>query len=336
MLSFIYIIYINNINKNDINNINNINNILYSIMNIISKIGNINDNRKIKNKTYKPLWIDSQLYEDCINNNIYFDKTSKKCGFGSFSNVYKVIYYNEEVSLKILNHKNKKKEIENEINNLQNLKHKNIINYIHNFEYNKKRYIITEYADCGELFYLIGISINFSEDECKYYITGIIDGLKHMHDNKIIHRDIKLENILVKNEIDIESGLLYKVPKFCDFGFSIKQETEKITGVLGTSQYIAPEIITDDSYDGYKSDIFSLGCLLYILRYGSYPFLHRPDFYNQYLSDRIIELFKIPIPEYPPSISISPKLKSLIDNMIIIDPEKRYSLQNVIENEWFE
>ena len=157
-----------------------------------------------------------------------------------------------------------------------------------------------------------------------------------MHDNKIIHRDIKLENILVKNEIDIESGLLYKVPKLCDFGFSIKQETKKITGVLGTSQYIAPEIITNDSYDGYKSDVFSLGCLLYILRFGSYPFIHRPDYYNQYLSDRIIELFKIPIPEYPPSISISPKLKSLINNMIIIDPEKRYSLQNAIENEWFE
>tara|TARA_B110001469_G_scaffold126966_1_gene146106 strand:- start:2240 stop:3160 length:921 start_codon:yes stop_codon:yes gene_type:complete len=306
-------------------------------MNLLSILGNnINDNIKIKNKKYKPPWIDNKLYGDCINNNIYFDKLSKKCGFGSFSSVYKVLYYDEIVSLKILNHKNKKKQIENEINILRNLKHKNIINYIHNFEYNKKRYIITEYADCGELFNLIGISIKFTENECKNYITGIIDGLKHMHDNKIIHRDIKLENILVKNEIDIESGLLYKVPKLCDFGFSIKQETEKITGVLGTSQYIAPEIITNESYDGYKSDVFSLGCLLYILRFGSYPFLHRPDFYNQYLSDRIIELFKIPIPEYPPSISISPKLKSLIDNMIIIDPEKRYSLQNVIENEWFE
>jgi serine/threonine protein kinase len=306
-------------------------------MNLLSRLGNnINDNIKIKNKKYKPPWIDNILYGDCINNNIYFDITSKKCGFGSFSSVYKVLYYDEIVSLKIFNHKNKNKQIENEINILRNLKHINIINYIHNFEYNKKRYIITEYADCGELFYLIGISDNFTENECKNYISGIIDGLKYMHDNKIIHRDIKLENIVVKNEIDIESRLLYKVPKLCDFGFSIKQETEKITGVLGTPQYIAPEIITNDSYDGYKSDVFSLGCLLYILRFGSYPFLHRPNFYNQYLSDKIIELFKIPIPEYPLSISISPKLKSLIDNMIIIDPEKRYSLQNVIENEWFE
>jgi serine/threonine protein kinase len=303
--------------------------ILYPLMNYISQISN---NLKSYKKYYKPKWINDIIFKNCIDNNIMFDITSKECGYGSYSRVFKVLFNNKDVSLKILNNKNNKKQIDNEIDTLINLSHKNIINYIHHFENNKTIYILTEYADCGELFYLINDNLN--ESECKYYITGIIDGLKYMHDNKFIHRDIKLENILVKNEKDIESGLLYKVPKLCDFGFSIKQENDKITGVLGTSQYIAPEILIDKSYDGFKSDIFSLGCLLYIMKYGSYPFIHRPDFVSNILPMNL-EIYKIPVPEYPPSISISNELKNLIDNMIIIDPLKRYSLENVIDHKWF-
>lgn len=294
-------------------------------------IYNIKNKLNPQSKLNKPEWIDNKIYLNCIKNNISFDTSCKECGYGTYSKVYTVIYDNNYVSLKILNNKNIKSQIINEINSLKILNHKNIIKYIKDINQNDDVYILTEYADCGELFYLIGDYL--SESECKYYMKGITDGLKYMHDNKIIHRDIKLENILVKNEIDKETNLIVKVPKLADFGFSIIQEENMITGVIGTSYYIAPEIISEKNYDGYKSDIFSLGCLLYILKFGNYPFPNRPHLICS-ISEVYVQIYNIPMNNFPKSIIISDNLKKLINNMLIIDPIKRYSITDVINNEW--
>jgi serine/threonine protein kinase len=86
----------------------------------------------------------------------------------------------------------------------------------------------------------------------------------YLHKNKVIHRDIKLDNILLDSNLK---------PKICDFGISNLVETnEKIFDTGGTPAYLAPEVIKAEGDVSYKSDVWSLGVLLYLLTFGVVPF----------------------------------------------------------------
>ncbi len=89
-------------------------------------------------------------------------------------------------------------------------------------------------------------------------------GLAHCHCRSVLHRDIKLDNILLDNEGEI---------KICDFGVSrIIKKGQRITEQCGTPAYIAPEIISDSGYEGFSADVWSLGVLLYAMVCGTVPF----------------------------------------------------------------
>ena len=91
-----------------------------------------------------------------------------------------------------------------------------------------------------------------------------MEGIRYCHSNKILHRDIKLDNILLDDNFGV---------KICDFGVSrfIKQG-EVIREQCGTPAYIAPEIIRDQGYEGFYADLWSLGVLLYVMISGTFPF----------------------------------------------------------------
>lgn len=92
----------------------------------------------------------------------------------------------------------------------------------------------------------------------------MIEGIKYCHSKKILHRDIKLDNILLT--ID-------GVVKICDFGVSkIVKNGEKMSEQCGTPAYIAPEILLDKGYEGFAVDIWSAGVVLYAMLYGTVPF----------------------------------------------------------------
>jgi len=89
-------------------------------------------------------------------------------------------------------------------------------------------------------------------------------GLAHCHCRSVLHRDIKLDNILLDADGEI---------KICDFGVSrVIQKDQNITEQCGTPAYIAPEIISDGGYSGFSADIWSLGVLLYAMLCGTVPF----------------------------------------------------------------
>lgn len=192
------------------------------------------------------------------------------------------------------------KLFENELRIHQMLNHKNIIRLLTTFEDNFNHYLVMEHCDQGELGKLVknhyevsgttpglrneGPSPNpagstspsssklssngkLSIDTIRNYAIQLTQGIQYLHLQGFIHRDIKLENILVSNE--------GKQLKICDFGFAIHfraaSEKKNLQTICGTLNYLAPEVFKAKEYSR-KVDIWSLGCVLFALATGSLPF----------------------------------------------------------------
>ena len=117
--------------------------------------------------------------------------------------------------------------------------------------------MVMEYAGGGDLYLLVKNSKFLTEDETKYIFKKIAQGIAHCHCRSVLHRDIKLDNIL----LDGEGGV-----KICDFGVSrLVTKDEMIQEQCGTPAYLAPEMSSNSYYCGFYVDIWSLGILLYIM-----------------------------------------------------------------------
>ena len=124
--------------------------------------------------------------------------------------------------------------------------------------------MVMEYAGGGDLLRLIKRKGKLQESDAKFIFKQIAYGLAHIHCRSVIHRDIKLDNIL----LDCEKGV-----KICDFGVSkIIKKGQVIQEQCGTPAYLAPEIIIDKGYEGFFVDVWSLGVLLFAMLCGTVPF----------------------------------------------------------------
>ncbi|RZC40851.1 serine/threonine-protein kinase Nek8 [Asbolus verrucosus] len=150
------------------------------------------------------------------------------------------------------------KAAKNEVAILKSLNHPNIIQYYDSCMKNGTLYIVMEYANKGTLFELIAkIRPNrFSPQMVMNLFCQILMGLNHIHSKKVVHRDLKCENIFI-------TGLQNEVIKIGDFGISkILMNNINAHTLIGTCNYVAPELCDGKPYD-IKSDIWSLGCILF-------------------------------------------------------------------------
>ena len=201
-------------------------------------------------------------------------------GKGSGGNcVYKVksLINKEEYAMKrILIDINEEKENNtyfNEIEVFKRLNHCNLIKYQESFIHNNKLCIIMEYANQGDLNLLIEKYKKekkyIPENDIWYIIIQIYRAIEYLHSKKIIHRDIKCQNIFLSGK----EKLNQKIIKLGDFGISkiLKDTYELCKTPLGTPYYLSPEICSGKEYD-YKSDIWMFGCVLYELMTLKKPF----------------------------------------------------------------
>ena len=121
-----------------------------------------------------------------------------------------------------------------------------------------------EYVSEGDLVKYFKVNPLIEEGELKEFIYKIVMGINYLHENNIIHRDLKLDNILLDKKMN---------PKICDFGISSEYDpNKKIIDTGGTPAYLSPEVIASKGEICPKSDIWSLGILLFLLGYGVVPF----------------------------------------------------------------
>ena len=187
-------------------------------------------------------------------------------------------------------------------------RHPFVVKLYYAFQDHEKLYLILEYAQGGELFHHLAMERMFTEDVAAFYMAEMILALEHLHHNvRVIYRDLKPENCL----LDAEGHLL-----LTDFGLSkvaLEEEDSRANSVLGTIEYMAPEVILGQSYD-FTVDWWSLGAIGYDLLTGSPPFGGN----NHAKIQQNILKQKLTIPYF-----LGPDAKDLLIRLLRKEPSKR-------------
>jgi calcium-dependent protein kinase len=219
-------------------------------------------------------------------------------------------------------------EIKNEINILKSLSHPNIVKIYEFFDTAVDYYIVTEYCKKGELFEYI--NNKYSERQLAVLFYQVFSGLCYLHEKKILHRDLKLENLMISEiEKDINTGEEYFWMKIIDFGTAkIFERKKKEKEIIGSSYYIAPEVLKKNYNE--KCDTWSVGVILYMTLTGVPPFDGETD-------EDIIH--RIKIGKYSKTnkrfLEHSPEVIDLVNSLLERNIDKRLSAKQALEHQWF-
>jgi len=242
---------------------------------------------------------------------------------GKFGVVFlgKHLLTGEKVAIKVidkLQHKQRTlDEIKREAEIIKRLDHPNIIKVNQIIDTEKVFYIIMEYASNGDLFHRLDLG-RMDENEAREKFSQILLAVRYCHDvQNVIHRDLKPDNVLFDSQCNI---------KIADFGLSEEfTPGELLNTFCGTPEYMAPEVFKGQKFDGPKVDVWSLGIMLYEMLTATIPFPGSdwPQIIERVLRGKYYE------PEY-----LSEKCKDLIRKMLVLDPSKRATLNEVLEHDW--
>ncbi|XP_076366939.1 serine/threonine-protein kinase SIK3-like isoform X1 [Tachypleus tridentatus] len=252
-----------------------------------------------------------------------FYELEKTIGKGNFAVVKLAthIITKTKVAIKIidkthLDEENLKK-IFREIQIMKLLNHPHIVQLYQVMETEKMLYLVTEYASQGEIFDHLVANGRMTEDDARKKFKQIVAAVNYCHQRFVIHRDLKAENLLLDSNMNI---------KIADFGFSNYYEPGKLLSTwCGSPSYAAPELFEGKEYDGPKADVWSLGVVLYVLVCGALPF---DGSTLQSLRTRVL-LGKFRIPFF-----MSSECEHLIRRMLVVDPEKRLSVNQILQDKW--
>ncbi|KAL2136573.1 hypothetical protein VTI74DRAFT_2878 [Chaetomium olivicolor] len=210
------------------------------------------------------------------------------------------------------------KQVRREIEIQSNLRHPNILKLYGHFHDSKRIFLILEFAGKGELYKHLRRENRFPEWKAAQYIAQMASALRYLHRKHVIHRDIKPENILMGIHGEI---------KISDFGWSVHAPNNRRKTLCGTLDYLPPEMIKSGSKDNWyneKVDLWSLGVLTYEFLVGEAPFEDTPI-----MTQKRIARADMTIPEW-----VSKEAKDLIKRLLVLDPEKRLSLEEVQNHPW--
>jgi len=218
-------------------------------------------------------------------------------------------------------------EVKREISSGKMLNHPNIGCFIEEFESEKCYFLVFERIYGKDLYSTIEKRqfVPFEDKDAKAIFKQILEAVLYCHSKGVIHRDIKLENILMDatgHVTLIDFGL-------CDITFYPGQDSEKFCGSM---DYVAPEVVSKRTYNGKQADCFSLGVVLFTLLFAEFPFVAQ---------DRVncIKTGKLqPIPNFSESkmrrFQVDPQTKDLILRMVREDPNKRIPLEEIKDHPW--
>ncbi|XP_027339988.1 CBL-interacting serine/threonine-protein kinase 5-like isoform X1 [Abrus precatorius] len=264
------------------------------------------------------------------NRNILFNKyeIGKLLGQGNFAKVYhgRNLSTNESVAIKVIKKERLQKErlvkqIKREVSVMRLVRHPHIVQLKEVMANKAKIFMVVEYVKGGELFAKVAKG-KMKEDVARKYFQQLISAVDFCHSRGVTHRDLKPENLLLDENEDL---------KVSDFGLSALPEQRRSDGMLltpcGTPAYVAPEVLKKKGYDGSKADIWSCGVILFALLSGYLPFQ----------GENVMRIYSKSFKaDYALPDWISPGAKSLISNLLVVNPEKRYSIADIMKDPWFQ
>ncbi|PWN33287.1 Pkinase-domain-containing protein, partial [Meira miltonrushii] len=221
----------------------------------------------------------------------------------------------------------KMSKVEKEIRVLKDVRHPNIVRLYEVIESDRYIGIVLEYASGGELFdHILAHKYLKDRDACRLF-AQLISGVSYLHQKKIVHRDLKLENLLLDRNRNVI---------ITDFGFANNFENKNddlMATSCGSPCYAAPELVVQDGlYAGSAVDVWSCGVILYAMLAGYLPFDDdpaNPDGDNINLLYKYIMATPLSFPDY-----IGPQPRDLLCRMLVPDPLKRTTLAGVMAHPW--
>lgn len=251
----------------------------------------------------------------------------KQIGQGAYATVFFGLHREsgKKVAIKIyekykLLDPQRRKSVRCEIRLMERMRHPNIVVFHDALDTPKQIYIIMDFVGGGSLHHFLKKRPHRRLDDqlAKRLIFQVCQGIKYLHDRHIVHRDVKLENLLLD-----ENGTV----KIIDFGFStIVPPGKRLKIFCGTPSYMAPEIVARKEYSGFCADIWAVGVLLYALLCGSFPFRGQND---RDLYRKIVRgVFHVPD-------LVTDGARSLLSRVLTPDMTRRPGVDDVLSDAWF-
>lgn len=213
----------------------------------------------------------------------------------------------------------RRKSVRCEIRLMERLRHPNIVVFHEALDTPKQIYLVMDFVGGGSLHHFLKKRPNRRTDDplAKRLFFHVCQGIRYLHDRHIVHRDVKLENLLLD-----EQGVV----KIIDFGFStIVPPGKKLKVFCGTPSYMAPEIVARKEYAGFCADIWAMGVLLYALLCGSFPFRGQND-RDLY---RKITRGVFHIPEH-----VSEGARAVLNRALTTDMTRRLTIDDLLADPW--
>lgn len=249
----------------------------------------------------------------------------KFLGKGGFAKVHELtdlttnkVYAGKIIPKSRLTKPHQKEKILREIDLHRKLLHKNVVQFHHFFEDKENVYIILEYCSRKSLVHVLKNRKVLTEPEVRYYMHQLAEGVQYIHSQGVIHRDLKLGNMFLSEDMEMKIG---------DFGLATRvgiDGNNKIT-VCGTPNYIAPEVLNMKGHS-FEADIWAMGCIMYAMLVGHPPFETSTlnETYSRITSNRYI------IPS-----TLSEPAQNLIREMLQILPSDRLAINEILRHEFF-
>ncbi|KAM4050480.1 serine/threonine-protein kinase PLK2 [Anomaloglossus baeobatrachus] len=249
----------------------------------------------------------------------------KVLGKGGFAKCYEMtdLTTNKIYAAKIIPHSrvskpHQREKIDKEIELHRTLNHRHVVQFYHYFEDKENIYILLEYCSRRSMAHILKTRKVLTDPEVRYYLKQIVSGLKYLHEQEILHRDLKLGNFFINEGMELKVG---------DFGLAARLEPmeQRRRTICGTPNYLSPEVLNKQGH-GCESDIWALGCVMYTMLLG------RPPFETTNLKEtyRCIREARYSLPS-----SLMSSAKHLIANMLSRNPEDRPSLDEIIQHDFF-
>ncbi|KAH1183818.1 serine/threonine-protein kinase PLK1 [Mauremys mutica] len=246
-------------------------------------------------------------------------------GKGGFAKCYEIteleaqeVFAGKIVPKSLLVKPHQKEKMSMEISIHRSLAHRHVVGFQGFFEDSDFVFVVLELCRRRSLLELHKRRKALTEPEARYYLRQTILGCQYLHGNRVIHRDLKLGNLFLNDDMEVKIG---------DFGLATKVEYdgERKKTLCGTPNYIAPEVLGKKGHS-FEVDIWSIGCIMYTLLVG------KPPFETSCLKETYIRIKKN---EYNIPKHINPVAANLIQKMLRSDPATRPTIDELLNDEFF-
>uniref|UniRef100_A0A8C5QWQ1 Serine/threonine kinase 33 n=1 Tax=Leptobrachium leishanense TaxID=445787 RepID=A0A8C5QWQ1_9ANUR len=261
-----------------------------------------------------------------------------RLGQGSFGVVIEATHRNtgNKWAIKKVNRKkagsSAVKMLEREVSILKIVKHENIIHLEEVFETPERMYLVMELCESGELREILRQKQRFTEPETRHIIHCLASAVSYLHKNDIVHRDLKLENILVKSDESEDPNVMLLNIKVTDFGLAEQRggvgSENMLQATCGTPMYMAPEVINDHYYT-QQCDVWSAGVIMYMLLSGEPPFKAKSE-------EKLFEQIRKGEMNFSADVwqSVSEAARDVLQRLLNVDPAHRMTARELLDHPW--